>query len=325
MWYDGYMPRPLRIQYQNAVYHVMNRGQSRREVFCSDEHYKKFLSLLKDCAERWQVEIHAFSLMPNHYHLLLQTPHGNLSRVMRHIDGLYTQWFNRLNDRDGALFRGRYKAILVDEDAYLVELLRYIHRNPVKAGLVAEPEQHKWSGHQGYVKNLNNLKWLTTHRLMGYFGKTEREARKKLREFMNEKVPTNLEKRLESKKWPSTFSTKMFQELVEWNFVSDLKNKNIHYEPYIPIKITERHVRTAICQTFECKWQQVAQPRGRQQKLFRAISLALYSRKLGWTYKQILKRFPDVHETTVSKAIQRAPRADPEMWIKVNRQLHAGS
>lgn len=315
------MPRPLRIQYQNAIYHVMNRGQSRQKTFLSDEHYKKFLSLLKDCAERWQVEIHAFSLMPNHYHLLIQTPHGNLSRVMRHVNGLYTQWFNRLHGRDGPLFRGRYKSILVDEDAYLVELLRYIHRNPVEAGLVSDPEQHKWSGHRGYVKNLKDLGWLTTHRLMGCFGKTEKEARRKLREFMSEKVPANLEKRLESKKWPSTFSTKMFQELVEWNFVSDLKNKNVHYEPYIPIKITEQQVRTAICQTFACQWQQVTHPKGRQQKFFRAMALALYSRKLGWTYKQILQHFPDVHDTTVAKAIQRAPLADPEMWMKVNLHL----
>jgi len=315
------MPRPLRIQYQNAVYHVMNRGRNRQKIFLSDKHYQKFLFLLKDCAERWQLEIHAFSLMPNHYHLLIQTPHGNLARVMRHVNGLYTQWFNRHHHCDGTLFRGRYKAIVVDEDAYLVELLRYIHMNPVKAGLVSQPEQHKWSGHRGYVKNLKSLEWLTTHRLMGYFGKTEREARKKLHEFMSEEVPVHLKKRLESKKWPSTFSTKLFQELVEWNFVSDLKNKNIHYEPYIPIKISERQVRTAICQTFACKWQQITQPRGRQQKLCRAMALALYSKKLGWTYKQILNRFLDIHETTVAKATQRAPLADPEMWKKVNLQL----
>ena len=259
--------------------------------------------------------------MPNHYHLLIQTPLANIPRVMRHIDGLYTQWYNRKHRRDGSLFRGRYKAILVDEDAYLVELLRYIHLNPVKAKLVTRPEEHRWSGHRGYVRSLKSLEWLTMHRLMSYFGKMEREARKHLRKFMNEKIPQGLEKRLASTKWPSTYSTRNFQNLIEWNFVCDLKGKNIHYEPYRPIKVTVKDIRAAICDFYQCKWKQVTHPRGREEKGLRAVALGLYSLKLGWTYKKIIEHFPDIHENTLSNAIRRAPTIDPDIWALLNQHL----
>ncbi|MBF0106481.1 MAG: transposase [Deltaproteobacteria bacterium] len=108
----------------------MNRGRNRQAIFKSDHDYGYFLGLLKDSVRQWQIMIHAFSLMPNHYHLLVETPLANISRAMRHINGLYTQYYNRQNKKNGSLFKGRYKAILVDEDAYLVELLRYIHLNP---------------------------------------------------------------------------------------------------------------------------------------------------------------------------------------------------
>jgi REP element-mobilizing transposase RayT len=121
------MARPLRILYENAWYHVMNRGASRIKTFYNDDNYKLFLDLLSDTYQRFNLETHAYCLMPNHYHLLVRTPLANLSRCMRHIDGLYTQKFNRIGKRDGALFRGRYKAILIDADSYLLQLSRYIH------------------------------------------------------------------------------------------------------------------------------------------------------------------------------------------------------
>jgi REP element-mobilizing transposase RayT len=108
------MARPLRIEYPGAYYHVVNRGQSRRNIFIKDKGRQTFLDLLADMARLWKVEIYAYCLMENHYHLLLSTPTGALSRPMRHLDGIYTQKFNRVHHRDGPLFRGRYKAILIE-------------------------------------------------------------------------------------------------------------------------------------------------------------------------------------------------------------------
>ena len=317
------MPRPLRIQYENAIYHVMNRGQNRVTVFCDDDHYKKFISLIKDCVDRWQIEVHAFSLMPNHYHLLIQTPHANISRVMRHIDGVFTQWYNRKHKRDGCLFRGRYKSILVEEDAYLVELLRYIHLNPIKAKLVTNPEEHAWSGHRGYMKNLKSLEWMTTQRIMSYFGKTTKEARRQIKKFMKEKIPEGLEKRLSSNNWPTTYSTRLFQKLIEWNFVSDLKSKNVKYKPYRPVKIAPSVIKKVICELYQCQWQQVINPVGHQQKSIRAVALALYSKHLGWTYKKTIEVFPRIHANTLSYAIKRAPEIDQDKWKAINRHLIA--
>jgi len=122
------MPRPQRIEYENAFYHVMNRGRGKQIVFHSDEYYLSFLTLLAETRQRFGCVIHAYCLMANHYHLLIETPRANLSRIMRHINGVYTQRYNRLKKTDGPLFRGRYKSILVEQDAYLLQLTRYIHR-----------------------------------------------------------------------------------------------------------------------------------------------------------------------------------------------------
>ena len=127
------MSRPQRILYENAYYHVMNRGAGRCQIFHGREDREIFLQTLGEACHQFRVEIHAYCLMGNHYHLLIKTPQANLSRAMQHINGVYTQRYNRLNKTDGSLFRGRYKAILVDSDAYLLHLSKYIHLNPLSA------------------------------------------------------------------------------------------------------------------------------------------------------------------------------------------------
>lgn len=164
------MARPLRIQYPGAVYHVMNRGGSRQKIFLDKPDYDAFVNTVDEIYDRWRVELFAYCLMGNHYHACLRTPEGNLSRVMRHLDGLYTQRFNRLHRRDGALFRGRYKAIVVDKDAYLAQVVRYIHLNPLEAGLVEEPQAYVWSSHRFYLRPKEAPKWLRLEEVMGEFG-----------------------------------------------------------------------------------------------------------------------------------------------------------
>ena len=156
------MPRPVRIEYDQAVYHVMNRGRGRQTIFHADLYYHAFLDTLAEAHERFGLVIHAYCLMGNHYHLLLQTPHGNLSRIMRHINGVYTQRYNRLKRTDGPLFRGRYKAILVDHDNYLLPLSRYIHRNPVETTppLVHSLDAYPWSSYPMYSKPTKSPTWL---------------------------------------------------------------------------------------------------------------------------------------------------------------------
>ena len=154
------MTRPLRIQYPGAWYHIMNRGRRREDIFSTKEDYIAFIEVLKEAVSLWNINVVAYCLMPNHYHLLIHTPEGNLSRCMRHINGVYTQRYNRINRHDGQLFRGRYKSILLDSDNYLTVLVRYIHRNPLRAGMVARLEDYVWTSHNGYLSKSSKWNWL---------------------------------------------------------------------------------------------------------------------------------------------------------------------
>jgi REP element-mobilizing transposase RayT len=171
------MSRQTRIEYEGAWYHVVNRGAGRQRVFRTDSQRRYFLSLLGETAERFKAEWHAYCLMGNHCHLMVRTPEGNLQRIMRHVNGLYTQYFNRSARRDGTLFRGRYKAVLVDVEAYWLELSRYIHRNPLEAGLVEDLASYRWSSYRAYCGLEKAPGWLTTGFILNARGRRDRHRR----------------------------------------------------------------------------------------------------------------------------------------------------
>jgi len=178
--------RPLRILIPGGWYHVMNRGLERRTVFATAADIARFLDLLADASRRFAVEVHAYCLMGNHYHLLLRTPEPNLPDVMRHVDGLYTQRFNRARDRDGPLFRGRYHSVMVQADRHLLCAARYIHLNPVVAGVVRLPEDWPHSSYRAYIAEVDAPRWLQTSTILGWFGSIG--ARAHHRSFVEEGV-----------------------------------------------------------------------------------------------------------------------------------------
>ena len=144
-----------------STYHVMNRGRRGEQVFERKDDYQQFVEILQEAIELLALRVSAFCLMPNHCHLLVQTPDANLSRCMRHINGVYTQRYNSVHSLDGQLFRGRYKAIVISEDSYLLQLVGYIHRNPVRVGMVGKAEHYDWSSHRGYLSSTVRHKWIT--------------------------------------------------------------------------------------------------------------------------------------------------------------------
>ena len=142
------MARPLRIEFEGAFYHVMARGNALQDIFLRDADRQTFIDNLGRVAQRFDWRVWAWCLMGNHYHLLIETRQATLSKGMREVNGVYTQAFNRRHRRVGHVLQGRYKAILVDQDTYLLELARYVVLNPVRAGLVQSAGESTWSSHQ---------------------------------------------------------------------------------------------------------------------------------------------------------------------------------
>jgi REP element-mobilizing transposase RayT len=154
------MARPLRLEYPGALYHVTTRGNRRETIFTDDKDRKTWLALLKQTLSRFDATVYAYCLMGNHYHIVLMTRQPNLSRLMRQQNGVYTQRYNRRHGQTGHVFQGRFKAILVDRDAYFLEVCRYVDLNPVRAGLVRRPEEWAWSSYRAHAGQVRSPNWL---------------------------------------------------------------------------------------------------------------------------------------------------------------------
>ena len=170
------MARPLRIEFPGALYHITSRGDGREDIYRGDGDRRLFLDLLSDTCERFNWWGHAYCLMTNHYHLLVETPDANLAKGMRQLNGVYTQRFNDVHRRCGHVFQGRYKAIIVQKETYLKELARYIVLNPVRARMVARPEGWPWSSYRATTGEAACPDWLRTDWLLSVFGTSEQAA-----------------------------------------------------------------------------------------------------------------------------------------------------
>ncbi len=214
------MGRPLRIEYPGAFYHVTSRGNERKDVFKSRRDREKFLEYLESATERYGAVIHVYCLMSNHYHLLIETPDGNLSQIMRHINGAYTNYFNAKRKRSGHLFQGRYKALLIEADAYATTVSRYMHLNPVRVGMVATPEEYQWSSYQAYIGLDKTPKWLQTVFISGHFGNTAGKAANVYRCFVNELLGREYSNPLEQSVAQAILGSAEFVMEIEENYLS---------------------------------------------------------------------------------------------------------
>jgi putative transposase len=187
------MARPLRILFPDAFYHVTCRGNERKSIFRDDTDRSVFIGKLRASRDIYHVDIHAYVLMPNHFHLIVKTPKANLSEFMRHFNITYTAAFNRRHKRVGHLYQGRYKAIVVDEDSYLLELSRYVHVNPVRirsnraqdvCDQIKFLDSFRWSSLPGYLHSANTLPWVNYDAVLEYVG----GSRKRYGEFLAEGI-----------------------------------------------------------------------------------------------------------------------------------------
>src|SRR5512138_2766677 len=179
------MARPLRIEYPGAVYHVTSRGNEKKPVFRDDTDRQSFLNTLQHVNKRYHWICHAYCLMTNHYHLLIETPDGNLSIGMRQINSVYTQLFNKRHGRTGHLFQGRYKAIVIQKDSHLLEVCRYVVLNPVRAKMLERPEDWPWSSYLATGVKTRPHPCLTTDWVLGQFSAKRGRAEQEYRKFVH--------------------------------------------------------------------------------------------------------------------------------------------
>lgn len=182
--YYSHMARPLRVLYPGALYHIIARGNAKQHIFLDDRDRRGFLSWLEDAMRVHNLVIHAYCLMDNHFHLLVETPDGNISTTMRDLNGNYTQWFNTRHNRVGHLFQGRYKAFVIEKEAYLLAVARYIVLNAVRAGFVDHPRQWKWCSYNATAGISKAPEWLETDWLLGTFSAKRRQAQQAYRRFI---------------------------------------------------------------------------------------------------------------------------------------------
>lgn len=178
------MARQLRIEYQGAFYHVFSRGNQKQAIFLSDSDRNFFLHCLRKAHEKFGVVVHIYCLMPNHFHLILETPLGNLSRIMHFLITNYTVYFNKKHKRSGHLFQGRFKSVLIEAVGYAKELSRYIHLNPVRSGIVDSPEEYAWSSYGYYRGTARPEGWLETTVVLRLFGDQQKESKRIHDEFV---------------------------------------------------------------------------------------------------------------------------------------------
>ena len=186
-----------------------------------------FTDLLRETSEIWNVRIAAYCLMPNHYHMLIQTPDANISRSMRHLNGVYTQRYNSRHRCDGQLFRGRYKSILIGTDSYLLQVVRYIHRNPLQAGLVQNLEAYKWSSHIGYLSIAKKWDWLYKNYILSLLSQNRKDWLRHYRKWVSVEEDDEVSQKISGVRWPVCLGPQTFIDRIKEKYGSGIINKEI--------------------------------------------------------------------------------------------------
>ena len=281
------MARPLRIEFPGAVYHVTSRGNAKQAIFIDDGDRGRFLDVLSMVVERFHWVCHAYCLMENHYHLLIETPSGNLSRGMRELNGVYTQGFNQRYRRVGHLFQGRYKAILVEKNNHLLSLCRYVVLNPVRVGLIKRPEQWRWSNYRATSGLMKKPSFLTDDWILSQFDGRKGIAVQKYRKFVMEGI--DKESPWEALKGQIFYGTDEFIGQL-----SGLLNEkgNVKEVP----RLQRYAARPSLSELFKGK-------KGKERKAENKTIYAAYVR-YGYTMKEISEHL-GLHYATMSRAIKR--------------------
>lgn len=281
------MARPLRIEFAGAVYHVTSRGNGRQKIFFDEQDNRKFLELFGKTLERFNWICHAYCLMVNHYHLMIETPDANLSKGMHHLNATFCQAHHKRHDTVGHLFQGRFKAIVVDRESYLLELARYVVLNPVRAGLVARPEDWSWSSYRATagLPVSEESEFLTTSWLLGQFGPDETTARRRYLDFVSSGIGLD-------SPWPQ-LQSQLF--LGKETFIDKIKDAIPEKTAVKEIPKLQRYANRPQLKEIFADW-----------KIKKKRDEAIVASHVTYGYEQKeIANFLGIHYTTVSHVIKR--------------------
>ena len=275
------MARPLRVEFDGAIYHVTSRGNAREEIFDDDGDRKAFLECLGKVVNRFNWLCHAYCLMDNHYHLVIETPEANLSKGMRQLNGIYTQFYNRRHRTVGHLFQGRYKAILIQKESHLLDVCRYVVLNPVRAKAVERVEQWKWSSYGGTAGLGKSPPWLAVDWVLSQFGKRRYPAARHYRRFVREGIDR-----------PSIWQGVQAQVLLgKQDFIEKLQGYVKGYQEIAEIPRSQRYLsRPKLKSLFA----------GRLTKAKRDAVIVRAVHRYGYSQREVAD-FLDLHYATVSR------------------------
>ncbi len=281
------MSRPLRIELAGGIYHVTSRGNRREDIYITDADRVQWLALFGQVCQRYNWRCHAYCLMSNHYHIVVETIEGNMSKGMRHLNGVYTQHFNRTHHRFGHVYQGRYKGILVDKDSYLLELSRYVVLNPVRAKMVNDVAQWPWSSYLIMLGEQHAPVWFEANWLLGQFGHQRLLAISKYIDFIREGIGL-----------PSLW-TELRQQIYlgDDHFVSRMQQLHDNQSDLSEIPRVQHRSKAKPLIYYSATY------KNRNEAMMKAYSTGDY------TMKEVAAHF-NVHYATVSRAIKKTESTD---------------
>ena len=280
------MARPLRIEYEGAVYHITARGNEKRSIFKDNKDRFIFLDILNKAKEKYNWLCHAYCLMNNHYHLIIETIDANLSIGMRQLNGVYSQAFNNRHKRAGHFFQGRYNSIIIEKNAYLLEASRYVVLNPVRAKIVKHPQEWKWSSYRSMVGIEKPLKLLTTDWVLSEFSKNKKKAQQLYQDFILEGLGDSIYSKI-----------KYRNILGSPEFIKKLKKYTQDKEDVKEIIRKERYIdRPSLESLFSKKILEAKEARNKQ------IAAAVYN----YGYRQIeIANYLNMNYATISRLVKK--------------------
>jgi len=298
------MGRPIRIEYPGALYHITSRGNEKKKIFLEDADRIKFLKILEDYHDRYGILIHGYILMDNHYHLILETPRGNLLKVMHGINSSYTGYFNRKYGRSGHLFQGRYRGILVERDSYLLSLSRYVHLNSLRAGLVERPEDYRWSSYREYIGREKGLGWMEYGWVLSQFGSKKRRAQRRYQGYTEEGL-----KEKEDVPFKGLYNQVI---LGGEEFIGKIKGmlkgrrlpQGVVGRKRLVDSPSPMEVVGVVSEVFGVNREEIL-GRGSYRHLARKVAIYLCQRYTGLSNEAIGRLFGGIHYSTVSKVTER--------------------